>query len=94
MVSARCAAVKMAEAKGKVFNIAGGASWRTIGKDYVKDYFDLLDVPLEVASFQDTPGWCDWYETEESQHILGYQHTSYQAYLEQLKAEIKKMMEE
>jgi len=93
VVTALCNAVKMKEAKGHVFNIAGGATWRTKGKTYVKDYYDLLGVPIEEAHFQERPGWCDWYDTEESQHVLCYQNTSYQAYLGQLHDEIEKMMQ-
>jgi nucleoside-diphosphate-sugar epimerase len=93
VVTALCAAVSSEPAKGHVFNIAGGLSWRTTGREYVKDYFDLLEVPVEEAHFMDSPGWCDWYDTEESQRILGYQKTPYQAYLNQLKAEIEKMMQ-
>ena len=75
-----------------MFNIAGGATWRTKGKNYVKDYYDLLGVPIEEAQFQECPGWCDWYDTEDSQRVLCYQNTSYQAYLGQLRDEIEKMM--
>jgi len=94
VVAAICAAVSNEAAKGKVFNIAGGSTWRTEGKAYVKDYFDLLGVPIEEAQFQDKPGWCDWYDTEESQRALGYQNNSYQAYLQQLSDEIQQMMAE
>ena len=94
VVTALCAAVREEKAKGHIFNIAGGDTWRTTGKEYVKDYFDLLGVPIEEAHFQERPGWCDWYDTEESRRILPYQNTPYQAYLDQVRAEIDKMMQE
>jgi nucleoside-diphosphate-sugar epimerase len=93
VVTALCAAARVEKAKGHVFNIAGGNTWRTTGKAYVKDYFDLLGVPIDEAHFQEHPGWCDWYDTEESQRILSYQKTAYQAYLDQVQAEIDKMMQ-
>ncbi len=93
VVRALCAAARTEGAKGRVFNIAGGVTWRTMGRSYVKDYYDLLGVPIEEACFQERPGWCDWYDTEESQRVLRYQNTSYQAYLSQLRDEIKKMMQ-
>ena len=93
VVTALCNAVRVEEAKGHVFNIAGGATWRTKGKTYVKDYYDLLGVPIEEAHFQERPGWCDWYDTRESQRILHYENIPYQAYLDQLRAEIEKMMQ-
>ena len=93
VVTALCAAVGAERAKGHAFNIAGGLTWRTTGQAYVKDYYDLLGVSIEEAHFQEQPGWCDWYDTEESQNILRYQNNSYQAYLGQLRDEIKKMMQ-
>src|SRR2546425_1667260 len=56
-------------ARGKTFNIAGGATWQTSGRQYVADHYEILGVPLEMASFrvQDEPGWVDWYDTPESQ---------------------------
>jgi len=87
------AAAKVEGAKGQVFNIAGGVTWRTTGRAYTKDYYDLLGVPIEEGRFQKHPGWCDWYDTEESQRVLRYQNISYQAYLGQLGDEIKKMMQ-
>ena len=93
VVRALCAAVSVEGARGHVFNIAGGVTWRTTGRAYVKDYYDLLGVPIGEARFQEHPGWCDWYDTEESQRILRYQNTSYPAYLSQLSDEILKMMQ-
>ncbi len=78
---------------GRVFNIAGGPTWRTTGRTYVKDYYDLLGVPTEEARFQEHPGGYDWYDTKESQCVLHYQNTPYQRYLNQLHAEIKEMMQ-
>ena len=93
VVRALCSAASVEGAKGQVFNIAGGVTWRTTGQAYVKDYYDLLGVPIGEARFQEHPGWCDWYDTEESQRILRYQNTSYPAYLGQLGDEILKMMQ-
>ncbi len=94
VVASLGAAVATEAAKGRVFNIAGGPSWRTTGREYVKDYFDLLGAPIDEARFQEQPGWCDWYDTGESQSILGYQKTPYRAYLDQIQSEIDKMLQE
>ncbi len=93
VVGALCAAASVEGVKGQVFNIAGGVTWRTTGRAYVKDYYHLLGVDIGEARFQEHPGWCDWYHTEESQRVLRYQNTSYPAYLGQLSDEIKKMMQ-
>jgi len=74
-VTALCAAVREERAKGHVFNIAGGPTWHTTGGVYVKDYYDMLGVPIEEARFQERPGSFDWYDTKESQSVLHYQDT-------------------
>jgi nucleoside-diphosphate-sugar epimerase len=94
VVNALCATIKEEKAKGRIFNIAGGPTWRTTGQAYVKDYFDLLGVPMDEAHFMEYPGWCDWYDTDASQEILHYQDTSYQNHLDSLRREVERMMEE
>ncbi len=94
VVAALCAAIEEERTKGQIFNIAGGPTWRTTGRAYVKDYFDLMGVPLDEARFLESPGWCDWYDTDLSQEILHYQNTSYQSHLDRLRAEVERMMEE
>jgi len=92
-VTALCSAVVTKAARGKIYNISGGASWRMTGENYVADYFDLLGVPVEEAQFQAEPGWCDWYDTRESQDDLGYQNTGYAAYLKQIEKTVQELME-
>jgi hypothetical protein len=78
-----------------VFNIAGGATWRTTGRDYVNDYYKILGVEpdeTDEARFQEKPGWCDWYDTAASQDVLCYQNTPYNQHLDNLRAEAKRMM--
>lgn len=93
VVTALCAAATSEEARGRVFNIAGGVTWRMTGRAYVADYFDLLGVPIEEASFQGRPGLFDWYDTAESQSVLGYQETPYETYISQLRTAIERLME-
>ena len=93
VVTALLASATVDEARGRVFNIAGGSSWQTTGTSYVKDYYDLLGVPIEEATFQGHPGWCDWYDTADSQGVLRYQNTSYATYLAQLRAEVQRLTE-
>ena len=81
------------EAGGKIFNIGGGPTWQLYGSDYVRDFFEVMGAPVEMATYRDTPGWMDWYDTEESQRILGYQNRSYQHYIGEMKAIIQEMME-
>jgi nucleoside-diphosphate-sugar epimerase len=80
------------EAHGETLNIAGGHTWQMTGRHYVERLYDLLGVPREEAKFRDTPGWVDWYDTEESQRLLRYQRTSYETFLSQIKAEVDRLM--
>jgi nucleoside-diphosphate-sugar epimerase len=81
-------------AQGKILNIAGGATWQTSGGQYVADHYEILGVPLDLATFRgaDEPGWFDWYDTAESQRLLDYQQHSYRSYLETLHAEVERML--
>jgi UDP-glucose 4-epimerase len=84
VVTALLAAVQKEGAAGRILIIAGGASWQMLGYRYVEKVFELLDVPMEEASFRQTPWWSDWYDTAEAQALLNYQHTSFPEFLEQL----------
>jgi UDP-glucose 4-epimerase len=84
VVAALLAAVQQEETVNRVFNIAGGETWQMRGHEYVEKVFELLDVPIEDASYRQTPWWSDWYDTTESQSMLGYQHITFPRYLELL----------
>jgi nucleoside-diphosphate-sugar epimerase len=85
-------ATSVRAARGKIFNIAGGATWQISGREYVERLYDLLGVPLEEATFRTSPGWGDWYDTQESQQLLSYQNTPYGTFLAQIEAEIARLM--
>jgi nucleoside-diphosphate-sugar epimerase len=76
----------------KVFNIAGGPTWQLEGKSYVNDFYGFLGAPVEDATYRTSPGWVDWYDTEESQRLLGYQNRSYQHFSEEMRALISDLM--
>jgi nucleoside-diphosphate-sugar epimerase len=76
----------------KILNIAGGITWQMTGREYVARLYDLMGVPLEDATFRTSPGWVDWYDTEESQQLLNYQQTPYESFLAQIEAEIARLM--
>ena len=93
VVDALFASVSAPDAGGKVLNIGGGPTWQLRGRDYVRDFFEVMGAPVEMATYRDTPGWMDWYDTEESQRILGYQNRSYQHYIGEMRDIIRGMME-
>jgi nucleoside-diphosphate-sugar epimerase len=92
VVDALAASVGSKEAVGKVLNIAGGPVWQCQGWDYVNDYFDLLGAPVDSAVYRDTPGWVDWYDTEESQRYLSYQNRSYEHYKGEMRQIVESLM--
>lgn len=83
------------EARGHTLNISGGLTWQTTGSQYVADLYEILGVPLDMATFRsaDEPGWVDWYDSEASQRLLQYQDHSYQTYLDTLRTEVAKLLE-
>jgi nucleoside-diphosphate-sugar epimerase len=96
VVTALYKALVIPAARGKTLNIAGGATWQTIGRHYVAAHYEILGVPLDLATFRSPaqPGWVDWYDTTESQRLLDYQQHSYTGYLETLRAEVERMLAE
>ena len=94
VVDALFAAATLADVASGVLNIAGGPSWQLTGRDYVNDFYDFVGAPADDAVYRDSPGWVDWYDTEESQRILGYQNRSYEHYAQQMRDIVQAMMEE
>jgi nucleoside-diphosphate-sugar epimerase len=96
VVTALYKALITPQAYGHTFNIAGGPTWQTTGHQYVADLYDIIGVPLDMATFRgvDAPGWVDWYDTIDSQRLLEYQNNTYNAYLDTLRAEVEHMLAE
>jgi nucleoside-diphosphate-sugar epimerase len=84
VVTALVACVESDRAAGKVLNIAGGPTWRMLGREYVAHFNALMGLPPEEAAYDQEAGYFDWYDTREAEEILGYQHTSFERYLELL----------
>jgi len=87
-------AARTPAAAGKVLHVAGGATWQLRGRDYARDFYDFMGAPSEEATYRETPGWMDWYDTDESQRILKYQSRSYERYSDQMRAIVQAMIEE
>jgi nucleoside-diphosphate-sugar epimerase len=96
VVTALYKALITPKARGNTLNIAGGPTWQTTGQQYVADQYAILGVPLEMAAFRgsDEPGWVDWYDTEDSQRLLDYQQHTYTGYLDTLRQEVERLLEE
>jgi nucleoside-diphosphate-sugar epimerase len=88
MAVANC--VGNASALGKIWQIAGGSTWRTTGQGYSDAICGAFDTPLETATFMDTPNWPAWYDTTESQAGLSYQQHTFDDFI----AELQKIYQE
>jgi nucleoside-diphosphate-sugar epimerase len=91
-VAAIVAAVRAASVQRQVYNVAGGATWRMQGSDYVRDYLQIVGLDEAEAPYQPAAGHFDWYDTESSQLSLRYQNTPYAAYLAEVSAAVQRLM--
>lgn len=82
VVRALVGTVEVAGARGKVLSVAGGRTWRMLGREYVACFNELVGLAPEEAEYLDIPGYYDWYHTQESQALLGYQKTPFPRFLE------------
>jgi nucleoside-diphosphate-sugar epimerase len=82
------------EASRAVFNIAGGPTWRMLGREYVARFNTVMGLPPEEGQYSKRPGYFDWYDTGESQSILGYQQTTFERFLERLDEAIESALGE
>jgi len=78
----------------RIVNVSGGSSWRTTGAEYVADYFEMIEVDPADAMYQPKLGHFAWYSEQGGNAALDYQQNSYPQYLEQLQADIDRLMEE
>jgi nucleoside-diphosphate-sugar epimerase len=72
--------------------IAGGKSWQTTGEAYVRAWGDIMEIPLDEMSFQETPGYLNWFDTEESQRLLNYQQTTMDQFFKELDAAVQEAL--
>jgi hypothetical protein len=77
----------------QTFNVAGGATWRMLGQDYVACFNGVMGLPQDEASYDEQAGYFDWYDTDAGQAALGYQRTSFDRFVERLDAAIEAAMD-
>lgn len=92
VVAALLASVQQDTTLNRVYNISGGATWQMRGHEYVEKVFEVMDIPLEDATYRQTPWWSDWYDTAESQAALQYQRTTFDGFLAQLDAAVREAL--
>ena len=89
---AMCALSDKTDVYGKTLILAGGKSWQVTGKEYVRRWADIMEIPLEEMNFLDHPGWFNWYDTGESQRLLGYQNTSLEDFYKELETAVQEAL--
>jgi nucleoside-diphosphate-sugar epimerase len=77
---------------GRTLLLAGGPKWQVTGEDYVDRWGKIMDIPLEEMAFSNRPGWLNWYDTRESQALLGYQKTSMDDFFQQLEKAVQEAL--
>lgn len=94
LVTALVNLVDNSAAHGKVFNLAGGKSWQMTGEEYARRYCETLEIDFDSQKFYEKPGWLDWYDTEESEAVLNYQNTSFDAFHSMLRSAMEEALGE
>lgn len=94
VVTALISSLEREEARNKVFNIAGGKTWQLRGEEYITRLCEALDIPSSGANYSKDYGFFDWYDTSRSRRVLNYQHTTFEEFLNKIRALMMEEMEE
>jgi len=76
--------LERSEARGHIYNIAGGLSWQMTGAEYIEKFYGALGAEVEPVFSEENTG-ADWYDTSRGR-FLGYQRTTFNGLLERLRA--------
>ena len=92
LVKAMVTLVELESISNGTLLMAGGRSWQVTGEDYVRQWGEIMDIPLEEMEFQDGPGWLNWYDTSESQKRLNYQKSSLDDFFKELEKAVEEAL--
>jgi len=83
---AQVRAIGTSAAFGKTLMIGGGQSCRLTFRDFYGAMFDATGVGrFPPEAYGGGEYYCDWLDTDESQALLGYQRTSFETFIAQLR---------
>ena len=83
---AQVRAVQTPEAIGKTLMIGGGQGCRLTFGEFYGEMFDATGVGrFPPQAYGTGPYYCDWLDTDESQALLDYQRTTFDAFIAQLR---------
>lgn len=92
VVSAIMGAVEAEDAVGKTLIVSGGETWQMQSNDFVREFFQVLDIPFEDAEYAEVSHYSDWYDTEEAQALLHYQNTPFPKFIEKFQAAVDEVL--
>lgn len=85
---AQIRATTATDALGKLLMIGGGESCRMTFRDFYAAIFGASGVgELPAEAYGDTPYYCDWIDTTESQAILEYQEHTFDDFIREFRHE-------
>ena len=83
---AQVRAIETPEAFGKTLMIGGGPRCRLTFREFYGAMFDATGVGrFPPGAYGTGAYYCDWLDTEESQALLDYQRTDFDAFIDQLR---------
>ena len=80
------AALENERALFQIFNVAGGETWRMIGKDYVKKLSEAMGINFR-GNYSSECSYLDWYDTNKIRNILKFKPTLFEEFLKILHEE-------
>ncbi|RLB37853.1 MAG: hypothetical protein DRH30_12465 [Deltaproteobacteria bacterium] len=83
---AQVRAVQTPEAIGKTLMIGGGQGCRLTFREFYGEMFDATGLGcFPPQAYGTGPYYCDWLDTDESQALLDYQRTTFDAFIAELR---------
>jgi UDP-glucose 4-epimerase len=87
--AAVAAAALLPGIEGRTLMVAGGPSCQVTGRQFMTRSFNALGIGmLPESAFSEVPFHCDFMDTEESEHLLHYQHHSFEETLAMQRKEL------
>lgn len=94
VATAAAAAVRKPGGAWRVFNVAGGDTWRMTGQAYSDAYLAAFEMEPEDANFIEESTAFDFYDTTTTATELGLTTTPFAGFIDGVEAAIRKAMEE
>jgi len=81
-------------AVGTIYNVAGGDTWRMVGRQYSDEYYALLQIPVDEAEFITESRAFDYFDTERTALDLDFVPTEFSGFKDLVERSIQELMGE